>query len=206
MNEQDLVYRLRKRAEIRRQIQSRKSVQEGKPDRLADLLEEAAAEIETLRNKTNGWSKYTLDELISQCDLLASVTPANMPIDRAWEQMPPVGLEVIDEGESPVLFEEIFKTTARASSAIDDALAIVDASNKRIDAMESRAVTCPVCGAGKLVHGPRDVPYSYKGQSTILPALTGNYCPVCSNLLMDLDEARRAMGLTLAFRNKVDAK
>ena len=41
MNE-DLIYRLRKRAEIRRQITDRKSVQEGKPDRIADLLEEAA--------------------------------------------------------------------------------------------------------------------------------------------------------------------
>lgn len=49
MNEQDLVYRLRKRAEIRRQISSRKSVQEGKPDRIADLLEEAANEIKRLR-------------------------------------------------------------------------------------------------------------------------------------------------------------
>lgn len=48
-NENDIVYRLRKRAEIRRQIQTRKSVQEGKPDRLADLLEEAAKEIEFLR-------------------------------------------------------------------------------------------------------------------------------------------------------------
>ena len=38
----DLVYRLRKRAEIRRQILNRKSVQEGQPDRIADLLEEAA--------------------------------------------------------------------------------------------------------------------------------------------------------------------
>ncbi len=38
----DLIYRLRKRAEIRRQIPSRKSVQEGSPDRLADLLDEAA--------------------------------------------------------------------------------------------------------------------------------------------------------------------
>ena len=47
----DLIYRLRKRAEIRRQIPSRKSVQEGKPDRIADLLEEAAAEIESLRKK-----------------------------------------------------------------------------------------------------------------------------------------------------------
>jgi len=46
--EQSLVFRLRKRAEIRRQIQSRKSVTEGKPDRIADLLEEAADEIERL--------------------------------------------------------------------------------------------------------------------------------------------------------------
>lgn len=41
----DLVYRLLKRAEIRRQIQTRKSVQEGQPDRIADLLEEAAKAI-----------------------------------------------------------------------------------------------------------------------------------------------------------------
>lgn len=49
MDEQDLVYRLRKRAEIRRQISTRKSVQEGKPDRMSDLLDEAAVEIESLR-------------------------------------------------------------------------------------------------------------------------------------------------------------
>ena len=49
MNNEDLVYRLRKRAEIRRQIADRKSVQEGKPDRISDLLEEAANEIERLR-------------------------------------------------------------------------------------------------------------------------------------------------------------
>lgn len=48
VSEQSLVFRLRKRAEIRRQIQDRKSVQEGKPDRIADLLEEAANEIEKL--------------------------------------------------------------------------------------------------------------------------------------------------------------
>lgn len=51
MNEENLVYRLRKRAEIRRQIPTRKSVQEGQPDRIADLLEEAADEIEKLRNE-----------------------------------------------------------------------------------------------------------------------------------------------------------
>lgn len=54
----DLVFRLLKRAEIRRQIPSRKSVQENKPDRISDLLEEAALaiqqkdkEIEELKTK-----------------------------------------------------------------------------------------------------------------------------------------------------------
>ena len=48
--EQSLVFRLRKRAEIRRQIPGRKSVEEGATDRIADLLEEAANEIERLKN------------------------------------------------------------------------------------------------------------------------------------------------------------
>lgn len=55
VSEQSLVFRLRKRAEIRRQISSRKSVQEGAPDRIADLLEEAANEITEL--------KKTVDDL-----------------------------------------------------------------------------------------------------------------------------------------------
>lgn len=54
MENTDIVYRLKKRAEIRRQIPSRKSVQEGQPDRIADLLEEAAKEIETLRSHLQG--------------------------------------------------------------------------------------------------------------------------------------------------------
>ena len=49
VDDQDIVYRLRKRAEIRRQIPTRKSVQENQPDRIADLLEQAANEIERLR-------------------------------------------------------------------------------------------------------------------------------------------------------------
>lgn len=61
MNEQDLVTRLRKRAEIRRQIATRKSVQEGKPDRIADLLEEAADEIGLLRGLVASYGKIISD-------------------------------------------------------------------------------------------------------------------------------------------------
>ena len=53
MTENDIVYRLKKRAEIRRQIPTRKSVQEGQPDKIADLLEEAAEEILRLRRDKN---------------------------------------------------------------------------------------------------------------------------------------------------------
>ena len=50
---QDLIFRLKKRAEIRRQIVTRKSVQNNEPDRLADLLEEAAKELQRLYNILN---------------------------------------------------------------------------------------------------------------------------------------------------------
>lgn len=52
-NEQSLIERLRTRAFIRRQIATRKSVQEGKPDRISDLLEEAASELENIQAHLN---------------------------------------------------------------------------------------------------------------------------------------------------------
>jgi hypothetical protein len=51
VSEQSLVFRLRKRAEIRRQIPGRLAVTEGKPDKIANLLDEAANEIEQLQNQ-----------------------------------------------------------------------------------------------------------------------------------------------------------
>ena len=50
MNEDSLIFRLRKRAEIRRNISTRKSIQLGERDRIADLLDEAADELERLEN------------------------------------------------------------------------------------------------------------------------------------------------------------
>ena len=66
---EDLVYRLRKRAEIRRQIPTRKSVQDNQPDRLSDLLEEAANEIERLKgnNIMAGVDRNTI--IVSEYDI-----------------------------------------------------------------------------------------------------------------------------------------
>lgn len=64
---------------------------------------------------------------------------------------------------------------------------------------------CPNCGAAKLVHDTRDVPYTYKGESTSLPQVTGNFCTVCDEHILDADETRRTMNLMLAFNKEVNA-
>ena len=64
MTEQTLVERLRKRAEIRRTIPTRKSVQEGAPDRLSDLLDEAADRIEEIEGALE-------DQQVRQLEMVA---------------------------------------------------------------------------------------------------------------------------------------
>ena len=61
--EQSLVFRLRKRAEIRRQIPGRKSVEEGAQDRIATLLDEAADEIDKLEQTIVNLVSARLNEL-----------------------------------------------------------------------------------------------------------------------------------------------
>ena len=64
---------------------------------------------------------------------------------------------------------------------------------------------CPTCGAAKLVHDTRDVPYTYKGETTILPQVTGDFCPACDESVLDATESRRTMDLMLAFNKQVNA-
>jgi hypothetical protein len=63
VEQQSLVFRLRRRAEIRRQIPDRRSVQAGEPDRIADLLEEAADELTELRAL-----RYELMGVLADCE------------------------------------------------------------------------------------------------------------------------------------------
>ncbi len=64
---------------------------------------------------------------------------------------------------------------------------------------------CPSCSAAKLVHDTRDVTYIYKGETTILPHVTGDFCPACDESILDEKESRRTMNLMLAFNKQVNA-
>lgn len=64
---------------------------------------------------------------------------------------------------------------------------------------------CPACGAAKLIHDTRDIGYTYKGDSTIIPAVTADFCTACDESITDANESRRVMGLMLAFNKQVNA-
>ena len=64
---------------------------------------------------------------------------------------------------------------------------------------------CPVCGATALMADTRDLPYVYKGESTVLPAVTGEFCPACGERVLDAAEAARVSRLMLEFNQQVNA-
>lgn len=64
---------------------------------------------------------------------------------------------------------------------------------------------CPVCGVAELVHDTRDMSYTYKGESTLIPALTGDYCPACAEVVLGMEEADRYGMLVRAFNKQVNA-
>ncbi len=64
---------------------------------------------------------------------------------------------------------------------------------------------CPSCGAAHLVRDIRDMPYTYKGETTVFPAVTGDFCPACDEALLGADESRRTMSLMKDFNKQVNA-
>jgi HTH-type transcriptional regulator/antitoxin MqsA len=64
---------------------------------------------------------------------------------------------------------------------------------------------CPVCGAAELIHEIRSLPYTYKGEKIIIPAVTGDYCPACAESILDATESERVMREMLAFNRQVNA-
>ncbi len=64
---------------------------------------------------------------------------------------------------------------------------------------------CPICAQAELVADTRDLPYTYKGESTTIPAVTGEFCPACGEAILDASESTRASALMLEFNRQVNA-
>lgn len=64
---------------------------------------------------------------------------------------------------------------------------------------------CPMCGQAELVHDTRGLPYSYKGQTTVIKDMTGNYCEACGDAVFDYEETDRLFQAMKDFKKQVDA-
>ena len=64
---------------------------------------------------------------------------------------------------------------------------------------------CPICRGAELVHDTCDMPYTYKGESTIIPAMTGDFCPACGEVVLEIGESVRTSALMLEFNKQVNA-
>ena len=64
---------------------------------------------------------------------------------------------------------------------------------------------CPSCGAAKLIHDTRDMPYTYKGEPTTIPAVTGDFCPACNEVVLNREHGDRYSELIGAFQKQVNA-
>jgi HTH-type transcriptional regulator / antitoxin MqsA len=64
---------------------------------------------------------------------------------------------------------------------------------------------CPICGAAELIQDSRDLPYTYKGETTIISAVMGDFCPSCGEVILDLMESTRTSELMLQFNKQVNA-
>ena len=62
---------------------------------------------------------------------------------------------------------------------------------------------CPCCGAAELIHDTRDIPYTYKGETTTIPAVTGDFCPACDEVVLNRKHGDRYSELVGLFQRKL---
>ncbi len=64
---------------------------------------------------------------------------------------------------------------------------------------------CPVCASAELIHDTRDIPFTYKGETTVINSVTGDFCPACTESILDPAESNRVMREMKAFSKQVNA-
>lgn len=64
---------------------------------------------------------------------------------------------------------------------------------------------CPCCGAAELIPDTRDMPYTYKGENTTIPAVTGDFCPACGEVVLGHEHGDRYSEMVGLFQRQVNA-
>ncbi|WP_386698300.1 type II TA system antitoxin MqsA family protein [Lonepinella sp. MS14436] len=64
---------------------------------------------------------------------------------------------------------------------------------------------CIECNTGEYIQDVRDMSYTYKGQKTVIPRVSGKYCGHCDSVLVDPIDAQRVSETMIEFNKQVNA-
>ncbi len=64
---------------------------------------------------------------------------------------------------------------------------------------------CLACGVAELITDCRELPYTYKGESTVIDNVTGEFCPACDEVVLNAIESQRVSAAMLSFNKQVNA-
>ncbi len=66
-------------------------------------------------------------------------------------------------------------------------------------------MNCPMCAGAELREETRDLPYVYKGASTVIADVRGEFCPACGEAVLGPAESARVSATMLEFNREVNA-
>ena len=64
---------------------------------------------------------------------------------------------------------------------------------------------CPACGGAELAPDSRDLPYTYKGETTTIANVRGEFCAACDEVVLERDDTDRYMFEIGAWQKQVNA-
>lgn len=64
---------------------------------------------------------------------------------------------------------------------------------------------CPCCGEAELIHDTRDLSYTYKGETSVIPSVTGEFCPACGEIVLNREHGNRYSELVGLFQRQVNS-
>ena len=62
----------------------------------------------------------------------------------------------------------------------------------------------PICGAEELIRDTRDVPYTYKGETTTIADVTADFCPACGEAVLDREQGNQYSEAGGLFQQRVN--
>jgi len=65
-------------------------------------------------------------------------------------------------------------------------------------------MNCPKCSSAEMETGSRPILYTYEGEVTTIPAVKGDFCPACGEVVLDADESLRISELMIEFGTRVN--